>query len=209
MANNAYGKDEFMISPRYRVEPHGNDDISFAYNAYFDGEKPSRIIIAYRGTDSQRDIRTGSLSPRQIDRGLDVYDDLRSRYPNAEFVVTGHSLGGAIALSVSHCRVDVTTYVFDTSTLYRKCRNFEDGNDDRRFSIVERGEILKILRMPTKKSNQIYTSINCRRAFRPVDDHSIRQLAECLTQYAAVTNADARASLSANGLPFEYGESAE
>src|SRR5690606_19676315 len=129
--------------------------------------------------------------------GLNLFDKLRKEHSSeTKFVVTGHSLGGSIALEVSLKREKVDAYVFNTSPRFSA-----DGYKiyNKRVSIVEYGEVLKTLRAPSIEASQSYTSIGCSSG-GPISQHKQVKLAACLTQIAATQSEIAKASLQDNGI---------
>ena len=209
MAANAYaGLAPFDLGPGVReIERRDNDDAGFAY-AIFEraaaAGRPTAYVIAFRGTENHDnpfvDWFYGNLLGRQNARGLAVYDALRARVGDAPIAVTGHSLGGGVASHVSMCREGVDTYVFNSSPRFRRC----DGEwiDNRRWSVVERGEALKAGRVFLPEATQKYTSINCTRTGGPVYQHGMALLASCLTGLAAWAEPEARTSLTRNAIPW-------
>lgn len=194
MSNNAYRVDD-PGAPPYKL----GQGIT-----RFDGKDNDDVGFAYRGTenDTPVDWYDGNLLNRQAPRALKVFDDWRILRPDADFVVTGHSLGGGLAINVSLHRANVTAYVFNTSPRFSKGPD-DIAND--RYSIVEYGEVLKITRIFAREANQLYTSINCTRGPNPIKQHSIRRLADCLTQIAAWKSPEAKASMVANDIAFPVG----
>jgi len=202
MSNNAYAD-----GPRYDLGPNftnpqnlPNDQLGFAYST-FERRQSGRlveVIIAFRGTEGvvSRDMLCGNLLACQNAEGLRVYDRIRAAHDQSVDVnVTGHSLGGGIATHVSLQRPNVKSYIFNASPRFRANGPIPDN---RRVSIVERGELLKVFRAPGREAPQTYISINCTPGFGPIGQHSIRALADCLTQIAAWQIPEARASLVRN-----------
>ncbi len=211
MANNAYaGRDDkvpFVLAGdlinRF-MSPQKNVGFSYAiYDRMRDGQV-TETIIAYRGTDALQDWFSGNFSGRQNREGKAVYEAARraldeSGNRDVPITVTGHSLGGGIASSVSQGRPEVSAFVFNSSP------NFEpqfEANRPLRQAVVEKGEFLSLFRALKRSGNQRQNTINCRKAQSPfsfIDDHSIRLLADCLT-WIAMRNGDkgAVASLAAN-----------
>ena len=217
MAANAYDPPvPFDLGPGIEeFERRDNDDLGFAYVIYerkARGGGPSSWVIAFRGTENHEnplvDWWYGNLLGRQNARGLAVYRALRSRVGDDAISVTGHSLGGGIASHVSLCEAGVDTYVFNSSPRFRRC----DGQwiPNRRWSVVEKGEVLKAGRVFLPEATQTYTSINCTRTGNPIYQHGMPLLASCLTSLAAWAEPDgaARASLTRNAIPWPPAEDA-
>lgn len=209
MSNNAYADGpRYDLGPEF-TNPHNeqNDNIGFAYSLFerWEGGARKEVIIAFRGTEltSARDWIPGNLIGAQNARGLAVYKRVRDLTPSTVAVsVTGHSLGGGIATHVSLRHAGVKTYIFNSSPRFWKGGNIPEN---RRLSIVEYGEVLKLGRLFGREAPQTYISINCRRGFRPFGQHRIRSLADCLTRIAAWDDPGARASLDRNKIPWPPG----
>ena len=210
MSLNAYDDehDRYALDPDLvAVESRDNDEAGFAY-AIFERRRAGRlveVIIAFRGTelDDARDMVHGNALGRQNPRGLALYDNVRSRpaYVSVPVTVTGHSLGGGIALHVSLRRSGADAYVFNSSPRFRRGSGPIPNN--RRLSIAEYGELLKIVRAPGREAPQTYISINCVPGFAPVTQHGIRLLGDCLTRIAAWHgDAGALASIQRNRIEW-------
>ena len=202
MSNNAYADSSaYDLGPEFtNCENVPNDRLGFAYSTCERREagRLAEVIIAFRGTEGfiSKDMLCGNLLACQNKEGLRVFDQVRAMHdPNVQVNVTGHSLGGGIATHVSLQRPNVKSYIFNASPRFRAHGPIPDN---RRLSIVERGEVLKVLRGPGREAPQTYISINCTPGFGPIRQHSIRRLADCLTQIAAWQDSGARASLARN-----------
>lgn len=168
-----------------------------------------RRVIAFRGTDRKQlsDWIDGSIRSTQREQGLGLYNEERAAL-DAEggkgipITVTGHSLGGAIAIQVSLQHEGVDAYVFNTSPRY----TLLPPNKNLRLAIAERGDILEVLRARSMPARQDMLIINCRPTEGRVAAHAIRELAACVTWIAAKTDAAARASVAANKLTRPEGE---
>ena len=69
--------------------------------------------------------------------------------------------------------------------------------------IVEKGEILKIVRALAEEPDQLYTSIECTEG-NAIEEHSMKKLAICLTQIAATETEHADKSLQLNNIPRKW-----
>lgn len=134
---------------------------------------------------------------------MTLFEQIRARYPaDVPITVTGHSLGGGIAIQVSLEKPNVKAYVFNTSPRFR-LRGTAPAN--RRLSIVEYGEFLKAGRLFGREANQTYISLNCTPGLNSIAQHSSRRLADCLTRLAAYREPGARLSLVRNNIPAPVG----
>lgn len=95
------------------------------------------IIIAYRGTDSfknydgQNDIDMAkSKIPVQASAAIKIYDRVKREHPNADIVVTGHSLGGSLAEIVSGIRgnLAVTFNAYGIRDMFREKNVLKENN---------------------------------------------------------------------------------
>jgi pimeloyl-ACP methyl ester carboxylesterase len=208
MSVNAYDdEDRYDLGPAVRtIENAPNNELGFAYSIFEHRRAGGlEVVIAFRGTEfrTTEDWIDGNLFARQNPQGLALYDRIRARYdPDVPITVTGHSLGGGIAIQVSLERPNVKAYVFNTSPRFR-LRGSSQPN--RRLSIVEYGEFLKAARLFGREANQTYVSLNCSRGLNSIAQHSSRRLADCLTRIAAYQQPEARASLARNHIPPPVG----
>lgn len=132
--------------------PTKTEKSGLAYDI-FEKQNSNEVIFAFRGTDSKRDyikanftIPPFNIQYRQAKKQFKHYLDT---HKDKNITLTGHSLGGGLALSMS-VRYGVDAVVFDSSP-----RVF-DGLGDKhapamRTMIYEGGEILGIVRQIWKK----------------------------------------------------------
>lgn len=184
----------------------------FNYTVY-DKRSPAgtleRRVIAFRGTDTKQlsDWFYGNIGSTQRDQGRDLYKAEREKLDSqgaagVPIAVTGHSLGGAIAIQISLENPGVDAYVFNTSPRY----TLLPPNANRRVAIAERGDILEVLRSRSMPARQDLLVINCRPTEGRIASHSVRKLAECITWIAAKADPAAKASVAANRVEQPEGE---
>lgn len=175
----------------------------FAPGSQADRErKPIARILAFRGTDFDgfTDIFYGTLRNDQIRIALKYFDLERARSDFADdipWVVTGHSLGGALATEVSITYPEVRAYMFNTSPFYA---GDAMTNDVRRIVFNERGEVLRrFARFDADPAADVFT-LNCGPENGSFTKHKIRPLADCIIWIAAYGDDEAGAVVAANGV---------
>lgn len=163
--------------------------------------RPIARIVAFRGTDFDgfTDIFYGTLRDDQIDIALKYFDLERARLgDDLPWVVTGHSLGGALATEVSVKYPEVRAYMFNTSPFYR---SEAMTNDMRRTVINQRGEVLRrFAKYSDAPAADVFT-LNCAPEKGTLTKHKIRPLADCITWIAAYASRDAHEVVKANAVP--------
>lgn len=174
----------------------------YSANSAPESEDPQVIarILAFRGTDFDgfTDIFYGTLRNDQIELAVETFAAEAARFDDGvPWVVTGHSLGGALATEVSVANPEVRAFMFNTSPFYGS-----DGmsNDVQRTVFNERGELLRrFSRFKTGPAADEYT-INCRPGASAIKKHSMRLLADCLIWIAAYADKDALQMVETQGV---------
>jgi len=193
LAQNAYSENEFKL-PSYVTELEPADtpgtntpDTGFAVRTYWvrPPERKPYVVVAFRGTQftSVPDWKYGNMTDRQYEQGLEHVKRIRKKVPaGTPIIVTGHSLGGAIATSVSLNEENIRAYGFDASLRLRRGRAVSNWRE----YVSQHGEILAGLRAIVRNPYGRYTVINCPGlSGRPSERHDMRLLAACLTRIAA------------------------
>ncbi|MEM1053282.1 MAG: hypothetical protein AAGI28_14425 [Pseudomonadota bacterium] len=162
--------------------------------------QPIARILAFRGTDFDgfSDIFYGTLRNDQIDLAVAAFAAEAARFDDdVPWVVTGHSLGGALATEVSVANPEVRAFMFNTSPFYG---GDAMSNDVQRTVFNERGELLRrFAKFKSAPAAEVYT-INCGPGNNGFTKHRIRLLADCLTWIAAYADEDAFSFVVAQGI---------
>jgi len=165
-----------------------------------EGRQPIARILAFRGTDFDgfTDIFYGTLRNDQIDLAVEAFKTESARFDaSVPWVVTGHSLGGALATEVSVANPEVRAFMFNTSPFYGSDAM---SNDVQRTVFNERGELLRrFARFKSGPAADEYT-INCGPGRSSISKHRIRLLADCLTWIAAYSDEDAAQMVETQGI---------
>ncbi len=204
--------DTAPILQRVKRLPISKDDMDkgfgyaifeqIAQNDVPDQEDPQVVarILAFRGTDFDgfTDIFYGTLRNDQIDLAVEAFASESGRFDDdVPWIVTGHSLGGALATEVSMANPEVRAFMFNTSPFYG---GDAMSNNVRRTVLNERGEILRrFAKFKSAPAAEVYT-INCRPGASSIKKHSMRRLADCLTWIAAYADKDALQIVRTQGI---------
>ena len=204
LSQNVYANDyEFNLGSEFEIlEEFDRPNISY-YGALFKNTKSHVYAFIFRGTDSFLDFKTGNNPFEQTQNKWALKDVSAAieKHSINDFIIAGHSLGGGIATHVSLNIDNATLYTFNGSPVFKQ---INERFQNERFSIVERGEILKIVRALAREPDQLYTSIECTKG-NAIEEHSMRKLATCLTRISAVNdNPEALASLERNGIDKKW-----
>jgi pimeloyl-ACP methyl ester carboxylesterase len=148
MSHNAY-KDSAV--PQYEIPGWNRTRRAYASSLAFDvyerepaTAKYDEIVVAYRGTATARYWKANLAikEPAHYRRAFKfLQDSIRSKNRKSRITVTGHSLGGGIALNMALRLDSVNAVVFNTSP-----RAFfgEPNQKNKLVHVSETGEILEV-----------------------------------------------------------------
>ena len=125
-------------------------DIQSAHNGFHAKafEKDGKVIIAFRGSNDGGDLKvdhqmlSGGL-PDQLDNASKFVERVRRSHPDAEIIVTGHSLGGSLSELTASKFADVKGISFDavgTRGLVSGHEGLQDNGNT--VNYVVRGDII-------------------------------------------------------------------
>lgn len=128
------------------------NDSGLAYDI-FENQNSNEVIFAFRGTDDKKDFTKANLtiSPFNIQykQATEQFKAYLDTHKDKNITLTGHSLGGALALSIS-VNYGVDAIVFNSSP--RVCEEIDNiYAPARRVMVYEDGEILATVRKMWKK----------------------------------------------------------
>ena len=120
-ARDAYRKQgvpHYKLIAENRAGPTGN------MRAYRKRTGAGPVVIAFRGTQVEEDLRADLRADYAVLTGTEAeherfaeadrfYNEVRARVGGAEVVVTGHSLGGALAAHVARLHPETRAYTFN------------------------------------------------------------------------------------------------
>jgi hypothetical protein len=180
--------DKPMAKP-YR--PTFKDDWNgLAYNIY---KKEKNTVFAYRGTDGFWDWIFANLSlvySPAYSKAFKMFKTYKDSHPTENIIVTGHSLGGGIALGVSVRNEGVEAVVFDPSPrIFNGLENYDKKAE--RTVIYQEKEILETVRkgwttIPKIVSNKKIYKSSC--DFKKKSNHRGDLLAKCLLRMGMQSN---------------------
>ncbi len=125
--------------------------------ATFENEKKKQLVIAFRGTEGKsfRDWAHNLLPllKAQSSPAFMLTQELISLHPNWQIILTGHSLGGGLALELSHRIQQVSAVTFNPSPRI----GFERlGYSNKRIVVREKHEPLALVRFDREKWQLAY-----------------------------------------------------
>lgn len=169
-------------------DPAATSRSGLAYDI-FEKANSNEVIFSFRGTDSKRDFFTANFAPLsmspQYKKAVNDFAAYLQQHPDKKVAVTGHSLGGALALTLS-IRFGVDAIVFDSSPRIAGDHQ-HDFMPAKRVMIYEDGEILSQVRRWSHSFYKIVPRENIYKAefnFGAANKHRSDQLALGLLKMA-------------------------
>lgn len=149
MSSNAYTDEKQYEIPGWTRTDRFSSTSGLAFDEYVrDGSSPLELVVAFRGTErSLKDWKANAalIEPWQHREAYEYIARRRKEQPDAHMTVTGHSLGGALALNMSTRFDNLPAFAFNSSP-----RAFfaAQGIANERTLVWETGEILNSVRRP-------------------------------------------------------------
>ena len=103
----------------------------------------SEVVIAFRGTEKFpiADLIDGTLTHNHRVKALHLYEKIKKKYSGQNVIIslTGHSLGGALALEVvySYLEDDIRAYVINPSYQLTLLKKYHELPQDRQVYSIE------------------------------------------------------------------------
>lgn len=199
LANNVYRRERPIVLPGWKEAIPPSDGKGLAYAVYVrpDKENPVEAVLAFRGTDDPRDWAQNLKLTNEQTEGAEAafaQFDREYRRPGVALSVTGHSLGGGLALRTSFLPNGVPATVFNWAPFWPP--RVSDPADPARLCIWEQHEILAFVRKKMEKpaiswgrTRMIRVNFSHERTDR---QHEMEPLARSLVKAAAPYDAGLR-----------------
>ncbi|NQD36387.1 DUF2974 domain-containing protein [Permianibacter sp. IMCC34836] len=196
LANNAYDDREqpqFALPGDWQLASRtAEGDLQYSlFEQHRDGVIV-KVVIAFRGTDSERDWWTGNIIGEQYEQAAQIVRSVQQRYPGTALIATGHSLGGGLALHVSMRFAGVSAYAFNPSPLVRQPETIARN---RRVIYWEADDVLHWARWAWQKTPG---AVYWRFSFVRGNGHNALVLAKGLLMLGALMNPDLANTLQQN-----------
>jgi hypothetical protein len=192
MSSNAYDDEPQIEIPGWRRLERFETWKGFGADVYVSPN--NHLAIAFRGTDglSFNDWFWGNFNLSgggQYDDADDFFKMLQTKYGKKPTIVTGHSLGGGLALHIAILNDKVDAYVFDSSPRVFVNSQY-DNYDNNIYFISESGEALagirKIFTTPKKIKPYYYRYNYLGGNF--VKEHGMQNFSQCMYKSHILTD---------------------
>jgi hypothetical protein len=201
LSNNVYERAAPIPLPRgweVAVPPRDGKGLSYAVYVHSAAGRVDEAVLAYRGTDDLRDwAQNLRLTDEQTVEGDQVFREFADRYRRegvGKISVTGHSLGGGLALRMSFLAEGAPATVFNWAPFSPP----QDSQraDHPRVCVWEKNEVLAFVRAKQEKPAIAWDGTRLIRvnfSHASTDrQHKMEPLARSLVMAAAPYDADLR-----------------
>jgi hypothetical protein len=197
MASNVYREPNdgaMFVLPSWTLKERREGTSGLSLDVYTSTESKNsrqRLVVAYRGTDYHSILDWGANfslwfhEPQQYRQAAEHLSGLLRDHPGAEVTVTGHSLGGAIALNLGQRFPGVSAVAFNSSP--RAFFSLPDSPvDNQLVHIYESGEILNVTHfwlealLPANTQVAKYNFLDFTSPSQSIAEHGIYRLARGL-----------------------------
>lgn len=150
MASNAYNDSAQFLIPGWKRFRRYESGKGFGADIWENTER-SEIVVAYRGTNilQIQDWIFGNFNlfwQGQYDDAKIVMDEISKEFSERKIAVTGHSLGGGLALHSSLYRNNTDAYVINASPRTFNSADYKNNTKSYRLVLSEDGDALNIIR---------------------------------------------------------------
>lgn len=197
------GTGVYVLPPGWQRGGSFRDDASGLFIATFINAGEARLILAFSGTEPSTltDVENNLFGKTQLPPALGVVRAMQARYEGWQLTVTGHSLGGALALEISHVLDGIETVAFNPSPRIGEHRN---AIPYYRVIFRERAEPLELARGTPAETADWGLRYNVRLdivpgivGYRPLTQHAIDTMVRGMLVISAEQDAKARDLLAA------------
>lgn len=193
MSNNASNEDQYKV-PGWEKIDVVEDKYGF-YAQIYESEDKGKIVIAIQGSKDIADWKTNFSTCKNgqyniIDR---VFDKIINEYNSHKVEVTGHSLGGGLAINLALTKKNVDAIVFNPSAKF--CVEKKNRNTESKIIVIsESGEFNRGLNKVFPSAKDVYNEY-----YRPnylggffIGEHHMLLLTKCMVAAATLSDKEYR-----------------
>jgi hypothetical protein len=207
LSNDAYSSSHVQLplpqgwkeNTNFRVPTDPKTGYAQAVYERYQDDKLVEVVLSFRGTDNKKDWIT-SLEPLhriQVPEAEVNYNKVLNKYKDtgAKITVTGHSLGGGLAMYISFHYQGADAIVFNASPVAKP--GLKPIRTNKRISISESGEILEAPRDAVIAKWVNTKSIKFRFLHgAPISQHDMSKLAFNLVRLGAIKSKELAAYIA-------------